>query len=39
MIASQTHDAAIEIDKTAQLVLSSANEKEFLGKNEVMVIE
>ena len=39
MIASQTHDAAIEIDKTAQLVLSSANEKEFLGKNEGMVIE
>ncbi|MGB3750979.1 MAG: methyl-accepting chemotaxis protein [Arcobacteraceae bacterium] len=34
MIASQTHDAALEIDKTAQLVLSSANEKEFIGKEK-----
>ena len=34
-IASQTHDVAIETDSIAKLVVTSANEKEFLGKNEV----
>jgi len=35
MIASQTHDVATETDTIAKLVVSSANEKEFNGKNEV----
>jgi methyl-accepting chemotaxis protein len=35
MIASQTHDVAVETDTIAKLVVSSANEKEFVGKNDV----
>ena len=34
-VASQTHDVAVITDKIAKLVVSNANEKEFLGKNEV----
>ncbi|MDD2698559.1 MAG: methyl-accepting chemotaxis protein [Arcobacteraceae bacterium] len=35
MIASQTHDVAVDTDTIAKLVVSSANEKEFIGKNDV----
>ncbi|MGE4462727.1 MAG: methyl-accepting chemotaxis protein [Arcobacter sp.] len=35
MVASQTHDVAILTDEIAKLVVSSADEKEFAGKNEV----
>ncbi len=35
MIASQTHDVAIDTDKIAKLVVSDADAKEFIGKNEV----
>ncbi|MBI3873837.1 MAG: MCP four helix bundle domain-containing protein [Arcobacter sp.] len=35
VIASQTHDVAIETDTIAKLVVSNANEKEFIGKNDV----
>ncbi|MEW6551306.1 MAG: methyl-accepting chemotaxis protein [Campylobacterota bacterium] len=35
MVASQTHDVAVLTDEIAKLVVSSANEKEFIGKNEV----
>ncbi len=34
-IASQTHDVAVITDKIAKLVVSNANAKEFIGKNEV----
>jgi len=34
-IASQTHDVAIETDTIAKLVVSDANEKEFIGKELV----
>jgi methyl-accepting chemotaxis protein len=34
-IASQTHDVAVDTDTIAKLVVSSANEKEFVGKNDV----
>ena len=34
-IASQTHDVAVITDEIAKLVVSNANEKEFIGKNEV----
>jgi methyl-accepting chemotaxis protein len=34
-IASQTHDVAVTTDKIAKLIVSSTNEKEFIGKNEV----
>ncbi len=34
-IASQTHDVAVQTDTIAKLVVSSANEKEFIGKNTV----
>ncbi len=34
-IASQTHDVAVQTDEIAKLVVSSANEKEFNGKNTV----
>jgi methyl-accepting chemotaxis protein len=39
MIASQTHDVAVETDTIAKLVVSSANEKEFTGKNDVKAKE
>ena len=35
MVASQTHDVAVITDQIAKLVVSSADEKEFLGKKEV----
>jgi methyl-accepting chemotaxis protein len=34
-IASQTHDVAVTTDRIAKLVVTSANEKEFIGKNDV----
>ncbi len=34
-IASQTHDVAVQTDEIAKLVVSNADEKEFLGKNSV----
>jgi methyl-accepting chemotaxis protein len=34
-VATQTHDVAVITDEIAKLVVSSANEKEFKGKNEV----
>ena len=34
-IASQTHDVALITDEIAKLVVSNANAKEFVGKNEV----
>ena len=34
-IASQTHDVAVVTDEIAKLVVSNANAKEFIGKNEV----
>jgi len=36
MIASQTHDVAVETDTIAKEIVASANEKEFLGKDEVI---
>ena len=34
-IASQTHDVAVITDEISKLVVSNANAKEFIGKNEV----
>ena len=34
-LANQTHDVAVITDQIAKLVVSSADEKEFKGKNEV----
>ena len=34
-IAHQAHDIAVMTDKIAKLVVSNANAKEFIGKNEV----
>ena len=39
MIASQTHDVAIQTDTIAKLVVSNANEKEFVGKDSVKAKE
>jgi len=36
-IASQTHDVAVETDTIAKLVVSNANEKEFIGKDSVKI--
>ncbi len=35
MIASQTHDVAVDTDKIAKLVIDDADTKEFIGKNSV----
>ncbi|MCG3656122.1 methyl-accepting chemotaxis protein [Aliarcobacter butzleri] len=35
MVSSQTHDVAIVTDEIAKMVVSDANEKEFIGKDEV----
>src|SRR5574344_3029972 len=35
MIASQTNDIALSADEIAKLVVSDANDKEFVGKNDV----
>ncbi|QKF65626.1 PAS sensor-containing MCP-domain signal transduction protein [Arcobacter venerupis] len=35
MVASQTHDVAMNTDTIAKLIVSNANEKEFIGKNDV----
>ena len=34
-IASQTNDIATQTDEIAKLILSNANEKEFIGKENV----
>ncbi|QKF81351.1 methyl-accepting chemotaxis protein [Halarcobacter ebronensis] len=34
-IANQTHDVAVQTDEIAKLIVSSANEKEFIGKDSV----
>jgi methyl-accepting chemotaxis protein len=39
MIASQTHDVASDTDTIAKLIVANANEKEFIGKNEVKAKE
>ncbi|MFY9089023.1 HAMP domain-containing methyl-accepting chemotaxis protein [Arcobacter aquimarinus] len=39
MVASQTHDVAVITDQIAKLVVNTANEKEFNGKNEVKAKE
>ncbi len=38
-IASQTHDVAVQTDTIAKLVVSNANNKEFIGKNDVKAKE
>jgi methyl-accepting chemotaxis protein len=38
-IASETHDVALDTDKIAKLVVNNANEKEFIGKNDVKAKE
>ena len=38
-VASQTHDIAVITDKIAKLIVNSADEKEFIGKNEVKAKE
>jgi methyl-accepting chemotaxis protein len=38
-IASQTHDVAVDTDSIAKLIVTSANEKEFIGKNDVKAKE
>ena len=38
-IASETHQVAVQTDEIAKLVVSSANEKEFIGKDEVVAKE
>ncbi|MDC0932850.1 methyl-accepting chemotaxis protein [Arcobacteraceae bacterium] len=35
MIASQTHDVAVQTDTISKLVVSDANKKEFVGKDQV----
>jgi methyl-accepting chemotaxis protein len=35
MIASQTHDVAVDTDTIAKLVVSDADAKEFIGKDTV----
>ncbi len=35
MIASQTHDVAVQTDTISKLVVSNANAKEFIGKDQV----
>jgi len=37
VIANKTHDVASETDSIAKLIVASANEKEFIGKNDVKV--
>ena len=36
MIASQTHEVALQTDSIAKIVVSKANEKEFVGKNSII---
>ncbi len=35
MIASQTHDVAVDTDTIAKLIVTDADSKEFIGKNDV----
>ncbi len=35
MVASQSHDIAQSTDEIAKLIVQDANQKEFIGKNEV----
>ena len=39
MIASQTHDVALDTDEIAKLVVSDADSKQFIGKNDVRAKE
>ena len=39
MVASQAHDIATTTDTIAKLIVSEANEKEFIGKNDVKAKE
>ena len=39
MIASQTHDVATQTDEIAKLVVTNANEKEFIGKDTIKARE
>ena len=39
IIASQTYEVAVQTDTIARLVVSNANAKEFIGKNEVTAKE
>ena len=39
MVANQTHDVAVSTDQIAKLIVNSADEKEFIGKNEVKAKE
>jgi len=36
-IASQTNDVATKTDQIAKLIVSNANEKEFVGKNDIQI--
>jgi len=38
-IASKTHDVAVQTDEIAKLVVSNADEKEFIGKDSVKAKE
>ncbi|MFA7084297.1 MAG: methyl-accepting chemotaxis protein [Arcobacteraceae bacterium] len=35
MVASQSHEVAVTTDEIAKLIVDNANEKEFIGKNDV----
>ena len=37
MIAAQTHSVAVDTDTIAKLVVENANNKEFLGKNDIKI--
>ncbi len=39
LIASQSHDVAVQTDQIAKLVVSNANNKEFIGKDIVKPVE
>ncbi len=38
IIASETHDVSVQTDTIAKLVVSNANEKEFVGKNDITAL-
>jgi methyl-accepting chemotaxis protein len=38
-VAAQTHDVAVTTDNIAKLIVSNANQKEFIGKNDVKAKE
>ena len=39
MVASQSHDIAVITDEIAKLIVQDADEKEFIGKDEVQAKE